>query len=95
MPSALTVVATGYLLGKRTTLIWLGLIPGAVMTAIGAVGFNTDLVWLLYFGLPLLIFGWPCFFLPLLGLGAYLRGRRVKRRVASVLAVESGTRLAE
>ena len=44
IPSALTVIATGYLLGKRTTLIWLGLIPGAVMTAIGAVGFNSELV---------------------------------------------------
>ncbi len=94
IPSALSVIATGYLLGRRTTLIWLGLIPGALMTAIGSVGFNSDLVWLLYFGLPLLIFGWPLYFLPLLGLGAYLRGRRVKRRVASVLTVESGTRTA-
>lgn len=89
IPSTLSVVVTGYLLGRTTIVIWLGLIPGALMTAIGFLGLNTDLVWLLYFSLPLLIFGWPCYFIPLLGLGAILRGRRVKRRVASALALDS------
>ncbi len=80
--SAVSVVLTGYLIGPHATLIWLGLVPGGVMAAIGIVGVETNLVFLLWLSFGLLILGWPCVFLPLLGLGALIRSRVAKRRLA-------------
>ena len=80
--SAASLVVTGYLIGKDSSLIWLGLIPAGVMTVIGVIGMNTDLIFLTWYGVALLVC-WPFYFVPLLGLGAYLRSRRPRRAAAN------------
>jgi hypothetical protein len=83
--SAVSLVVTGYL-GRLWDALWLGWIPGALMTAIGVAmtpeGGGDETGWgMLFFGVLLLVFGWPAYFFPLIALGRVLRGRRVKRLV--------------
>jgi hypothetical protein len=81
IPSALSVVATGYLIGRAVAAVWLGWIPGALMMAIGVL-FVDSLGGLIFVGGLLLMFGWPVYFLPLIGIGVWLRGWHVKRRTS-------------
>jgi hypothetical protein len=81
--SAVSVVITGYL-GRLRDAAWLGWVPGATMTAIGFAmtptpGGDETGGTMVFFGVLLLIFGWPFYFLPLIAIGAGLRRRRVKR----------------
>lgn len=83
VPSAMSVVVTGYLLGRRdAATLLLGWIPGALMMAIGflfAGEVPDDLGWIVFIGGLLLMVGWPVYFFPLIAIGAYLRGRRVNQ----------------
>jgi hypothetical protein len=90
VPSALTVVLTGYLFGDLVAVVWLGWFPGALMMAVGflASASATDNIgWLIFVGGLLLAFGWPLYFLPLIGIGVLLRGRRRKRLAAAASPV--------
>jgi hypothetical protein len=78
VPSALSVVATGYLIGRAIAVVWLGWIPGALMMAIGFL-FVDSLGGLIFVGGLLLMLGWPLYFLPLIGIGVGLRSWHVKR----------------
>ena len=84
VPSAMSVVATGYLLGSRdTATLLLGWIPGAVMMAVGfsfAGDVGDDLGWLIFIGGLLLAIGWPAYFFPLIAGGASLRRRLARSR---------------
>ena len=72
--SAVSVVLTGYLLGRKLPALWLGWVPGATFLAIGDPTSS-----LFFVGVYLLFFGWPAYFWPLIAIGAALRRRRVKR----------------
>lgn len=81
--SAMSVVLTGYLIGRTWVGLWLWWVPGATMLAIGfsmtpAPGGEWRGVRMIVLGWLLLIFGWV-YFLPLIAIGAALRRRRVKR----------------
>jgi hypothetical protein len=80
LPSALSVVVTGYLIGRVVAAVWLGWIPGAFMVAVGLL--SVDLGALIFIGGLLLMFGWPVYFLPLIAVGVGLRRWHVKRLVA-------------
>jgi hypothetical protein len=82
----LTVVLTGYLFGDLVAAVWLGWFPGALMMTVGflASASATDNIgWLIFVGGLLLGLGWPLYFLPLIGIGVLLRGRRRKRLAAA------------
>lgn len=69
-----------------TAALWLGWIPGAVMMAVGflsAEGATDNIGWLIFVGGLLLIFGWPFYFPPLIGVGVHLRRRRLEPVVAA------------
>jgi hypothetical protein len=78
VPSALSVVVTGYLIGRAVAAVWLGWIPGVLIMAVGFL-FVDSLGGLIFVGGLLLILGWPLYFLPLIGIGVGLRGWHVKR----------------
>lgn len=83
VPSALSVVVTGYL-GRTWAALWLGWVPGATMMAIGfaltpTAGADETGGTMIFVGGLLLIFGWPAYFFPLVFIGAGLRARHVKR----------------
>jgi hypothetical protein len=81
VPSALSVVVTGYLIGRALAVVWLGWIPGALMMAVGFL-FVDSLGGLIFIGGILLVLGWPLYFLPLIGIGVGLRGWRAKQLVS-------------
>jgi hypothetical protein len=78
IPSALSVVVTGYLISRAVAAVWLGWIPGALMMGVGFL-FVDSLGELIFVGGLLLMLGWPLYFLPLIGVGVVLRARHVKR----------------
>ena len=81
--SAVSLVITGYL-GRPWDALWLGWVPGVTMMAIGfsmspEPGGDETGGGMVFVGGLVLIFGWPAYFFPLIALGAWLRGRRLKR----------------
>lgn len=82
--SAISLVMTGYLLGRTWAALWLGWVPGATMAAVGfsmtpTPGGDEAGGGLIFIGGLLLMLGWPAYFFPLIAIGAALRRRRVKR----------------
>ena len=77
VPSAVSVIVTGYLIGRAIAAVWLGWIPGVLLMAIGFIA--DGLSGLIFIGGLLLMFGWPVYFLPLIGSGVGLRSWHAKR----------------
>jgi hypothetical protein len=75
--SAISLVVTGYLLGRYTDALWLGWIPGAALIATSFVLFFAGQpgMTILCVGATVLISALVCF-LRLIALGAWLRRRR-------------------
>jgi hypothetical protein len=81
--SASTVVTTGYLARFKDAVL-VGWVPGAAMTAIGFAmtptpGGDEAGGSMVFFGVLLLVLGWPFYFLPLIGFGVGVRRVRLKR----------------
>lgn len=77
VPSAASIIVTGYLIGRAIAAVWLGWIPGVLLTAIGFIA--DGLSGLIFVGGLLIMLGWPVYFLPLIGIGVSLRSWHVKR----------------
>lgn len=82
--SAISLVMTGYLLGRTWAALWLGWVPGATIVAIGismtpTPGGDEAGGGMIFLGGLLLVPGWPAYFWPLIAIGAALRRRRVKQ----------------
>jgi hypothetical protein len=91
--SAVTVVMTGYLV-RLTDAAWVGWVPGAAMTAIGFAmtptpGGDETGGSMVFFGVLLLVLGWPFFFLPLIAIGVGVRRLRTKRLTAAIAETDA------